>query len=337
MAAWRTSPPTRSQANDSASRVSAGRSGSSTRRRPTATASPSHRRRRQPAGPAFGAPSGLSSLPLSARWRSPSPVAGSTITAGLLVIAVVIGWLVAALVSFGADPGAGRTGRRATATVIALAGVALGQIGLWLIARQEGGTLGVIDYLAEVFGFLVPLELALAGAARLVANDDDRVDRAAVPAAHRRRSCPDRRPGRRMVGWPPDASAPASAVVPALHRHVVDRRGASRVGWPASSWRSSARTTRRRATSTWSRPTRTGGAAASGVRCTSRCSGTCVARGVRRVRAITWPGNRQSVSFHRSMGFRVDDGPGTQNLYGTPAYADYDGEGDDRVVFTRDL
>ena len=61
------------------------------------------------------------------------------------------------------------------------------------------------------------------------------------------------------------------------------------------------------------------------------------ARGVQRVKAITWPGNRQSVAFHRSVGFRVDDGPGTQNLYGTPAYADYDGDGDDRVVFTHEL
>jgi ribosomal protein S18 acetylase RimI-like enzyme len=61
------------------------------------------------------------------------------------------------------------------------------------------------------------------------------------------------------------------------------------------------------------------------------------ARGVRRVTAITWPGNRQSVAFHQAIGFRVDDGPGTQNLYGTPAYADYDGDGDDRVVFIRDL
>lgn len=60
-------------------------------------------------------------------------------------------------------------------------------------------------------------------------------------------------------------------------------------------------------------------------------------RGVRRVKAITWPGNRQSVAFHRSIGFLVDEGAGTQNLYGTPAYADYDGPGDDRVVFTRDL
>jgi len=60
-------------------------------------------------------------------------------------------------------------------------------------------------------------------------------------------------------------------------------------------------------------------------------------RGVTRVKAVTWPGNRISVAFHTSLGFRVDDGPGTQRLYGTPAYADYDAEGQDRVVFTRDL
>jgi GNAT superfamily N-acetyltransferase len=60
-------------------------------------------------------------------------------------------------------------------------------------------------------------------------------------------------------------------------------------------------------------------------------------RGVRRVSAITWPGNRVSVAFHRAMGFAPSDGPGTQNLYGTPAYPDYDAEGDDRVVFSRAL
>lgn len=61
------------------------------------------------------------------------------------------------------------------------------------------------------------------------------------------------------------------------------------------------------------------------------------ARGVRTVKAITWPGNRTSVAFHTAIGFRVDDGPGTQRLYGTPAYADYDGWGEDRVVFSREL
>jgi ribosomal protein S18 acetylase RimI-like enzyme len=60
-------------------------------------------------------------------------------------------------------------------------------------------------------------------------------------------------------------------------------------------------------------------------------------RGVRHVTAVTWPGNRTSVAFHRAMGFEPADGARTQNLYGTPAYPDYDAEGDDRVVFTREL
>ena len=60
-------------------------------------------------------------------------------------------------------------------------------------------------------------------------------------------------------------------------------------------------------------------------------------RGARRVTAITWPGNRVSVAFHRSMGFTPADGAGTQNLYGTPAYPDYDADGDDRAVFSREI
>jgi L-amino acid N-acyltransferase YncA len=61
------------------------------------------------------------------------------------------------------------------------------------------------------------------------------------------------------------------------------------------------------------------------------------ALGARRVTAVTWPGNRQSIAFHRSIGFAVDDGPGTQSIYGTPAHVDHDGEGEDRVVFLLDL
>jgi GNAT superfamily N-acetyltransferase len=60
-------------------------------------------------------------------------------------------------------------------------------------------------------------------------------------------------------------------------------------------------------------------------------------RRVSRVQAITWPGNRISVAFHKALGFRIDDGPGTQRLYGTPAYPDYDGYGEERVVFTRQI
>lgn len=60
-------------------------------------------------------------------------------------------------------------------------------------------------------------------------------------------------------------------------------------------------------------------------------------RDVGRVTAVTWPGNRISVGFHRAMGFSADAGPGTQRLYGTPAYPDYDAYGDDRVVFSRTI
>jgi len=89
-----------------------------------------------------------------------------TITAGLLVVAAVVGWIVGAVftMALGPTPAGGRGIRRSFAAVIALLGVALGQVGLWLIAREEGGTLAMGDYLAEVFGALVPAEFALAAA-----------------------------------------------------------------------------------------------------------------------------------------------------------------------------
>jgi ribosomal protein S18 acetylase RimI-like enzyme len=60
-------------------------------------------------------------------------------------------------------------------------------------------------------------------------------------------------------------------------------------------------------------------------------------RGARRVRAVTWPGNRVSVGFHTALGFRIVGGPGSQNLYGSVAFPDYDYLGDDRVLFEIDL
>ncbi len=61
------------------------------------------------------------------------------------------------------------------------------------------------------------------------------------------------------------------------------------------------------------------------------------AAGARHVSAVTWPGNHASIAFHGAMGFAIADGAGTQRLYGTPAFPDYDAEGDDKVVFSRDL
>ncbi len=54
--------------------------------------------------------------------------------------------------------------RRWIATALAVIGVALGQLGLWLFARSEGGVLPLVDYLGQTFGPLVPLQLLVAGA-----------------------------------------------------------------------------------------------------------------------------------------------------------------------------
>jgi len=53
------------------------------------------------------------------------------------------------------------------------------------------------------------------------------------------------------------------------------------------------------------------------------------------IRAITWPGNRASIAFHRALGFAVVDGPGTQNLYGVPAFPGYDFDREDRAILVR--
>lgn len=60
-------------------------------------------------------------------------------------------------------------------------------------------------------------------------------------------------------------------------------------------------------------------------------------RGVRRLVAATWPGDRIPIDFLRAVGFGVDDGPGTRPIYGTPAWADHDGPDEDRAVFVREL
>ncbi len=84
-------------------------------------------------------------------------------TAGLIVVALFMGRGVAAGVSVGAGQSGSSTSRFVLAIGVALAGVAVAQLGLWIWAGLEGGVLGPIDYLAEVFGPLVPLQFLLAG------------------------------------------------------------------------------------------------------------------------------------------------------------------------------
>ena len=86
------------------------------------------------------------------------------ISAGLLVAAVALGYGVGlATVVGAADTLSGRA-RPLVAASLAGLGILLGQVGLWLYARTVGGVLPPVDYLAQTFGLLVPLEMVLAGA-----------------------------------------------------------------------------------------------------------------------------------------------------------------------------
>jgi predicted GNAT superfamily acetyltransferase len=61
------------------------------------------------------------------------------------------------------------------------------------------------------------------------------------------------------------------------------------------------------------------------------------AAGRQRVVAVTWPANRASLAFHRALGFDVEVGRGSQNLYGTPAQAGYDFDREDRAILVRSI
>ncbi len=78
---------------------------------------------------------------------------------GLVVVAIAVGRFVGLAIRPAPLRGAGRV---AIAVAIALGAIVLGQAGLWLYARTEGGVLDPIDYLAQVFGLVAPAEAVLA-------------------------------------------------------------------------------------------------------------------------------------------------------------------------------
>jgi hypothetical protein len=81
-----------------------------------------------------------------------------SLTAGLLVVVFITGRLVGWLVRAGAAASLSSRARSSIAVALALGGTTLGLGGMWLWAMGEGGRLGFVEFLADVYGPLIPLE-----------------------------------------------------------------------------------------------------------------------------------------------------------------------------------
>jgi hypothetical protein len=88
-------------------------------------------------------------------------------TFGLLLISGATGAVIGLVVARAAVPGgAAKPAPRATviraAVGLALLAIVVSDAGLWLLARQQGGSLGLLDFLWETFGPFVPGEALVA-------------------------------------------------------------------------------------------------------------------------------------------------------------------------------
>lgn len=108
-------------------------------------------------GIAFGAIAGIAGAALIVVFGG-----ALAVSAGLLVVASAVGYAVGLATLIGSADTLHGAVRPWTAAGLAALGVLLGQVGLWLFARAEGGVLAPIDYLAQTFGPLAPMEVLLA-------------------------------------------------------------------------------------------------------------------------------------------------------------------------------
>jgi hypothetical protein len=108
-------------------------------------------------GVAFGAVAGLAGA------AAITILGGAlAVSAGLLVVAATTGWAVAIGLRVGAGDQLTPAARVRLALTLTLTAIALGQAGLWVYARSEGGVLPPLDYLWAVFGALVALQIVAA-------------------------------------------------------------------------------------------------------------------------------------------------------------------------------
>jgi len=85
-------------------------------------------------------------------------------TGGLLVVAATLGFAAGAAVRYGAGPRVRPGARRGLGMGLAVAAVAVALAANWALS---GAYLGPVDFLDQVYGFLVPLQLVVAAAGAL--------------------------------------------------------------------------------------------------------------------------------------------------------------------------
>jgi hypothetical protein len=84
------------------------------------------------------------------------------VTLGLVVLAILIGRFVTLALLAGGGTSLPRRPRTAVAVGIAVVAILLGQLGIGLYAGSQEGLPGLLDYLGQTLGWLVPLQLAVA-------------------------------------------------------------------------------------------------------------------------------------------------------------------------------
>ena len=113
------------------------------------------------AGEAAPGRAGLSAFLAAALGTGVLVVVGGILetTTGLVFVAGAMGAAIGLLYAGSARP---RASIRRRSVLGAIAAVAVGAVAIWLIALQQGGALGLFDFLWATTGLLVPVELAAA-------------------------------------------------------------------------------------------------------------------------------------------------------------------------------
>lgn len=89
------------------------------------------------------------------------------VTSGLLIVTAATAWIVGIAVKAGDADRPTRT-RVVTAVAIALGAVVVAWVATWGWSRTEGGALGPLDFLAQVYGLLVLVQVGFAAVGALL-------------------------------------------------------------------------------------------------------------------------------------------------------------------------